>query len=194
VTEAFRLNSAAIETEERKGYLYVRVHGELSTVADVERAVVHLRDRMDQAGTKKLHIDVRQLRIPLPDDACHAAWQFIHARDYTILACTLPEETGDMMVTRMNMTGLSASLPFRAFSNIVEAHRWLELRPSGVRRVSSVSIPAVSPPTSLSQQIGAVRSVSTGTSQTIAPASSTSETTPPPPSPRKKPPTIPPAR
>lgn len=192
MTDEWRLNSALIEVEERKGYLYVRVHGEISTVAEVERAVDYVRARMDQVGTKKLHLDARQLRLPLPDDACHAAWQFIHGKHYTTLACTLPEDGGDLMVTRMNMTGVSSGLPFRAFSNIVEAHRWLELRPSGIRRVSTMSLPA------MSSEASSARTYSTGTMAAASAAASAAPevtpTSPPPPSIAKKPPSIPPLR
>ncbi|NUP14064.1 MAG: hypothetical protein HOW73_49155 [Polyangiaceae bacterium] len=185
MNEPRRLNNAQLEAEERKGYVYVRFHGEIQTVSDVERAIGFLRERMDLAGTKKLHLDMRQFKVPMADEACQAAWQYIHAREYTILACTLPEDTGDMMVTRMNMTGLAASLPFRAFSNIVDAHRWLELRPSGIQqRPSTMSMPVPS----MSQQMAAVRAAASGTNGGNAP------TTPPPPSPRKKPPSIPPTR
>lgn len=139
------LGNGHLEAEERKGYLYVRLTGELPSVGEVERVIGFVRDRMAQASIKKLLLDVRQLRLPLPDAACQAAWQFIHAKEYGNLACTFGEETGDLLVTRINMTGLSASLPFRAFANIVDAHRWLELRPSGIhRRMSSMAMPAVS--------------------------------------------------
>ncbi len=150
--EEWELGQGRMETEERKGYLYVRLRGEILTVSDVERGVLILRDRMmdgvdGRLDTKKLLFDLRQLSLPLPDDACHAAWDFIHAREYAMLACAMPEAASDLMMTRMNMTGLSESLPFRVFPSIVEAHRWLDFRPSGIhRRPSSFGMSAVTPP------------------------------------------------
>ncbi|HRK79412.1 MAG TPA: hypothetical protein PLQ95_12825, partial [Thiobacillus sp.] len=134
VSDGWRVNNAHVEVESRRAYLYVRTQGALDTVSDVEQVVVIMRDRMVHASLRKLLVDLRQVVIPMPDDACHAAWQFVHGRDYELLACALPEDAGNLMVTRINMTGVSSGLPFRAFANVVDAHRWLDLKPSGLHR------------------------------------------------------------
>lgn len=146
MSEVFRLSNAHLEIEERKGYLFARVRGLLATAAEVGRTTTLVRDALNKMPERRLLIDAQQLDLPLPDPACHAAWEFIHAKDYSMLACTLPHEPGDLTVTRMNMTGLSSGLPLRAFSNILDAHRWLDLRPSGIHRRPSSMLPIPTDP------------------------------------------------
>lgn len=185
MTEAWTHNNARVEAEERKGYLYVRANGYVATPNDVERATLYLHDRMEAAGTRKMLLDLRALELPMPDEACHTAWQFVHAREYELLAFALPEEQADLMVTRMNMTGVSSGLPFRAFTSIVEAHRWLDQRNSGmIRRVSTTSFPAVA-------QASSIPPVGIQSATSLAPDELPS-TNPPPPN--KKRSTIPPGR
>lgn len=177
MSEIYRLSNAHLELEERKGYLFARVRGLLVTAAEVGRAASLVRDAMTKFGERRLLIDAQQLDLPLPDPACHAAWEFIHAKDYTMLACTLPLEPGDLMVTRMNMTSLSSGLPLRAFSNILDAHRWLDLRPSGIHRRPSSMLPIpdqghyVASSSSSSSQFPATRSAPAGKKRPSEPPS-----------------------
>ncbi len=132
------------EVEERKGYVLIRVSGSLPTEADVDRLAAFISDALERTGLRKLLMDARLLEVPFPDDACHHAWEWIHARRYDQLACVMPP-TADLVLTRLNMTGVSSGLPFRAFGTVVDAHRWLEMRLSGVhRRPSSSLIPVAS--------------------------------------------------
>lgn len=183
---AWSHNNAQVEAEERKGYLYVRAHGSLSTPEQVESVVVYLQDRMVAAGTRKLLLDLRALELPLPDEACHAAWSFVHGREYALIALALPEEQADLLVTRMNMTGVSSNLPCRAFTTIVEAHRWLDQRNSGVlRRVSTsfatagLNLSSTAPPPAI---------------QTVAPLAQNELPSTNPPPPNKRRPSVPPGR
>ena len=136
--------ATTFDVEERKGYVLIRVTGSLPTEADVDRLAAFISDALERTGLRKLLIDARALEMPFPDDACHHAWEWIHARRYDQLACVVPP-AADLVLTRLNMTGVSSGLPFRAFPTVVDAHRWLELRLSGVhRRPSSSMIPIAS--------------------------------------------------
>jgi len=148
---------ADFDLEERKGYALIRVRGALPTEADVDRLAMFIADAIERTGLRKLLIDARALEVPFPDDACHHAWEWIHARRYDQLACVMPP-AADLIITRLNMTGVSSGLPFRAFPTVVDAHRWLELRLSGVhRRPSSSMIPVAmkksDPPPSVSSRV-----------------------------------------
>ncbi|MBL8740397.1 MAG: hypothetical protein JNK04_04865, partial [Myxococcales bacterium] len=127
--ESLNLNraeeAAHFDLEERKGYLLIRASGTLPTEADVDRLAAFISDAVERTGLRKLLIDARALEVPFPDDACHHAWEWIHARRYDQLACVMPA-AADLVLTRLNMTGVSSGLPFRAFATVVDAHRWLE--------------------------------------------------------------------
>jgi hypothetical protein len=143
--ESLNLNGAEeqahFDLEERKGYILIRVSGALATEAEVDRLAAFIADAFERTGFRKLLVDARTLEVPFPDDACHHAWEWIHARRYDQLACVMPP-AADLVLTRLNMTGVSSGLPFRAFPTVVDAHRWLDLRLSGVhRRPSSSMIP-----------------------------------------------------
>ena len=132
---------ARFDLEERKGYILIRVSGTLPTEADVDRLAAFVSTAVERTGSRKLLLDARTLEVPFPDDACHRAWEWIHARRYDQLACVMPP-AADLVLTRLNMTGVSSGLPFRAFPTVVDAHRWLDQRLSGVhRRPSSSMIP-----------------------------------------------------
>ena len=136
---------AHVEVEERKGYVLIRVSGALPTEVEVDRLSAFISDTIERTGLRKLLIDARALEVPFPDDACHRAWEWIHARRYDQLACVMPAAS-DLVLTRLNMTGVSSGLPFRAFPSVIDAHRWLEMKLSGVhRRPSSSMIPAQKP-------------------------------------------------
>lgn len=138
---------ACFDLEARKGYIIIRVSGTLPTEAEVDRLAAFISDAVERTGLRKLLIDARTLEVPFPDDACHHAWEWIHARRYDQLACVMPA-TADLVLTRLNMTGVSSGLPFRAFATVVDAHRWLDMRLSGIHRRPSSSMIPVAPTTS----------------------------------------------
>lgn len=152
--DTFQLNQVRLELEERKTYLYVRISGELATPEEVERVAARMSWWLEKQQLTRLLADARELNVPLPDEACHATWEWIHARRYEQFATVLPAAAANLVLTRMNMTSVSSGVPFRAFASVVDAHRWLDPRMSGVIRRSSSVMPALTegsgsePPTS----------------------------------------------
>lgn len=144
--DTFQLNRVRLELEERKTYLYVRVSGELSSPEEVERVAARMSWWMEKQQLTRVLADARELNVPLPDEACHATWEWIHARRYEQFATVLPAAAADLVLTRMNMTSVSSGLPFRGFASVVDAHRWLDPRLSGVMRRSSSISPSTVPP------------------------------------------------
>lgn len=135
-----------VDVEERRGYLMVRVAGKVLVEDHIDLIAARMREAGDATGTRKLLLDGRALTIPFPDDACHRAWEWLHEKRYDQLACVLPE-SAELLTTRINMAAISGVLPLRAFTTTLEAHRWLDLRLSGVHRKPSTSmLPAVREP------------------------------------------------
>lgn len=134
--------STLVETnvvvEERRGFLFVTPTPHFRTVGEIDRGLLTIRSAMEQRAMDRLLVDCRLLTLPLPDDACQRVWEIIHDKQYAWLALLLPASE-DLMLTRINMTALSSNLPFRAFTGVMEAHRWLENRLSGIRRSSTFS-------------------------------------------------------
>lgn len=144
--DTFQLNLVRLELEERRTYIYARVSGELVTPEEVERVAARIGWWMEKQQLTRVLADARELNVPLPDEACHAVWEWIHARRYEQFATVLPAAAADLVLTRMNMTSVSSGLPFRGFASVVDAHRWLDPRMSGVMRRSSSISPSIAPP------------------------------------------------
>jgi hypothetical protein len=167
--EEYLLSGARLKLEQRKGYIHLSLTGLLPGVDSV-RALGTLVERiMEKTGVRRVLFDARGLGHELAPDACDEAWAWLGARLYGQMAVVLPASSAELGLTRFNMTGLSSQLPLRAFLAVMDAHRWLDLRLSGERRLSQMGIPAVKtvpPPPNVASSAGTVR-----TGETDAPPS-----------------------
>jgi hypothetical protein len=132
-----------VEVEPRRGYLHLVLRGDVET----PDAALHLGALavrvMERHETPRLLVDARA--VPeLPKEACDAGWAWLAEGACRQLAWVIPAGAdAEMNVTRINMMAVSSSLPIRAFSAIIDAHRWLDAKQPD-RRLSSV-IGAVRP-------------------------------------------------
>jgi hypothetical protein len=141
--DEYLLSGARLKLEQRKGYIHLSLNGTLPGVGGV-RALGTLVERlMEKTGVRRVLFDARGLAHDLAPDACDEAWAWLGARLYGQMAVVLPASSAELGLTRFNMTGLSSQLPLRAFLNVMDGHRWLDLRMSGERRLSQMGIPAV---------------------------------------------------
>lgn len=141
--DEYLLNGARLKLEQRKGYIHLSLTGLLPGVDSV-RALGTLVERlMEKTAVRRVLFDARGLGHDLAPDACDEAWAWLGARLYAQMAVVLPATSAELGLTRFNMTGLSSQLPLRAFLAVMDAHRWLDLRLSGERRLSQMGIPAV---------------------------------------------------
>lgn len=141
--DEYLLNGARLKLEQRKGYIHLSLTGLLPGVDNV-RALGTLVERiMERTAVRRVLFDARGLGHDLAPDACDEAWAWLGARLYAQMAVVLPASSAELGLTRFNMTGLSSQLPLRAFLAVMDAHRWLDLRMSGERRLSQMGIPAV---------------------------------------------------
>ncbi len=133
--EVYELARTRIEVEPRRGYLHAVLRGECASVDDVLDLSNLAQRVMDRHDTRRLLVDARTLPDHLPTDACTAALEWLGGGLCRQLAWVVPSGgdpgTNELAVTRINMTSLSSALPLRAFGAIIEAHRWLDARPSG---------------------------------------------------------------
>jgi hypothetical protein len=141
--DEYQLSGARLKLEQRKGYIHLSLTGLVPALESV-RALGTLVERiMEKTGVRRVLFDARGLGHDLAPDACDEAWAWLGARLYAQMAVVLPASSAELGLTRFNMTGLSSQLPLRAFLNVMDAHRWLDLRMSGERRLSQMGIPAV---------------------------------------------------
>ncbi|NUO48959.1 MAG: hypothetical protein HOV80_08900 [Polyangiaceae bacterium] len=141
--DEYLLSGARLKLEQRKGYIHLSLTG-LLTGVDSVRALGTLVERiMEKTTVRRVLFDARGLGHDLAPDACDEAWAWLGARLYAQMAVVLPASSAELGLTRFNMTGLSSQLPLRAFLAVMDAHRWLDLRMSGERRLSQMGIPAV---------------------------------------------------
>jgi hypothetical protein len=170
--EEYLLSGARLKLEQRKEYIHLSLTGALPAVDSV-RALGTLVERiMEKTGVRRVLFDARGLGQELATDACDEAWAWLGARLYGQMAVVLPASSAELGLTRFNMTGLSSQLPLRAFLAVMDAHRWLDLRLSGERRLSQMGIPAVKsvpPPPHVASNSGATRTGDTDAPPTQRP-------------------------
>jgi len=141
--EELPLNGARLTLEQRKGYLHLSLTGVVLTVTDVRALGTTLERVMEKTGVRRLLFDARGLEEDVPPPACEEVWAWLGARLYAQMAVILPATSAELGLTRFNMTGVSSQLPLRGFLNVMDGHRWLDMRMSGERRLSQIGIPAV---------------------------------------------------
>jgi hypothetical protein len=141
--DEYLLSGSRLKLDQRKGYLLLSLTGSLGSVEDVRALGTLLERIMEKSAVRRLLFDARGLLNELAVDACDEVWAWLGARLYAQMAVVLPASSAELGLTRFNMTGLSSQLPLRAFLNVMDGHRWLDLRLSGERRLSQIGIPAV---------------------------------------------------
>jgi hypothetical protein len=144
--DEYPLRGGRFEVEARKGYLLMAVHGELDAVEDITHLGAVIERVMDRTAVRRILFDARGLLRELPQDACDAVWAWLGARTYFQMAVVLPGALATLGLARFNMMGLSSNLPLRAFATVMDAHRWLDMRVSGERRVSTQTMKAATVP------------------------------------------------
>lgn len=137
------LNGSRLTLEQRKGYLHLSLSGDIATAHDARALGNALERAMERLGVRRLLFDARGLDREIASDPCAEIWVWLSARLYVQMAVVLPASSAELGLTRFNMTGLSSQLPLRGFLNVMDAHRWLDTRMSGERRLSQMGIPAV---------------------------------------------------
>lgn len=137
------LNGSRLTLEQRKGYLHLYLGGLVVTAHDVRGLGTAVERSMERFGVRRILFDARGLEQEVPPPACEEVWAWLGARLYAQMAVVLPGTSAELSLTRFNMTGVSSQLPLRGFLTVMDAHRWLDTRMSGERRMSQLGIPAV---------------------------------------------------
>jgi hypothetical protein len=139
MAESYRLTSSRIHVEVRDGYIHVVAVGLLRSLYEVEEHAVLMDKLMATHGTRRALIDARgQTGEPEPEVRA-AAWDWFRSeRSFDLVGYVVPE-SAQLKATRVNMTALSLSMNLRAFTTVIEAHRFLTMR----RARSTGSFPAV---------------------------------------------------
>lgn len=143
--ETITLSSGRVVIEARPGYLLVTEHGWLAIETDVRR----LAAAIDAALGGKPRRVLLDERLGAPDvrpAAVQAAFdRWLASAGFDAVALVLPD---DLAITAINMRGVAAGAPVRAFTTTREAHQWLSrIRPSttlpaiGAERTEKKTLP-----------------------------------------------------
>lgn len=139
MAESFQLNSSRIHVEVRDGYIHVVAVGTLRSLDEVAEHNRLMEGLMDQFATKRTIIDARgQTEEPAPEVRA-AVWEWFRSdRSFEMVAYVV-SPSDEMKAARVNMTALSLGMNLRAFTSVIEAHRFLTMK----RARSTGSFPAV---------------------------------------------------
>jgi len=120
----FQFSQSSGEIEAHGSYLLTASRGVLATQAEVEQYFRLLREHLERAGVRRLLIDARGQTEQAAPKIREAAWAGLHKLGLERIAYVVGTEEA-LKATRVNMTGISAHVPIRAFPSVLDAHRWL---------------------------------------------------------------------
>lgn len=124
-SETIEIGEASVVVERRRGYLYMRELGTLSSLHLVRSYFDAMDTLITSSGIKRALVDARD-EVPLSDAppvATEAMWDWLAGpRGFEVVAYVLGDP---MVVTRVNMKALSRAARVKAFTDIRLAQQWL---------------------------------------------------------------------
>lgn len=149
-SDTIEIGEARVVVERRRGFLYMRELGTLSSLHEV-RAYFDAMDMViSTSGIKRALVDARD-EAPLqhaPAAATEAMWDWLAGpRGFDVVAYVLGDA---MVVTRVNMKALSRAARVKAFTDIRAAQQWL----MRTRHSSSFPKPTLEPKPELGDETG----------------------------------------
>ena len=142
MASTFQLTSSRIHAEVRDGYVHVVAVGLLRSLDEVVEYNELMERLMADHGTRRAIIDARGQTGEPSAEVRAAVWEWFKSDRSFELVAYVVNESSDMKAARVNMTALSLGMNLRAFTSVIEAHRFLTLR----RSRSTGSFPAVRVP------------------------------------------------
>ena len=141
MAESFQLKNSRIHIDVRDGYMHVVAVGTLRDVDEVKEHNDLMERLIDRYGTRKAIVDARgQTGEPSPEVRA-AVWDWFRSEKAFELVAYVVPDSAEMKAARVNMTALSLGMSLRAFTSVIEAHRFLT-----AKRKSSSTFPAVRDP------------------------------------------------
>lgn len=120
----FTLSRSSGEVEARAGYVFAMSRGVLASTQEVAEYFGLVKQHLDAAHVRRLLMDARgQSDMPSPE-VREAAWSWLKRLNLERVAYVVGTEEA-LKLSRINMTAISSHMPMRAFSSVLEAHRWL---------------------------------------------------------------------
>ncbi len=125
MAESFQLKSSRIHVDVRDGYIHVVAVGILRDLDEVAEHNDLMERLMTTHGTRRTIIDARgQTGEPRPEVRA-AVWDWFRSERAFELVAYVVAENDEMKAARVNMTALSLGMGLRAFTSVIEAHRFL---------------------------------------------------------------------
>lgn len=120
----FQFSRSSGEIEAHGTYLLTASRGVLASLDEVNQYFRLLREHLERAGVRRILIDARGQTEQAEPKVREAAWSGLHKLGLERIAYVVGTEEA-LKATRVNMTGISSHIPIRAFSSVLDAHRWL---------------------------------------------------------------------
>jgi hypothetical protein len=143
MADSFVLRNSRIHVDVRDGYIHIVAVGHLRDLDEVAEHNDLMERLMAELGTRRAIVDARgQTGEPTPE-VRNAVWEWFRSdRAFELVAYVVPA-SAEMKAARVNMTALSLGMSLRAFTSVIEAHRFLT-----AKRKSSSTFPAARDPKS----------------------------------------------
>jgi hypothetical protein len=123
--ETIHLRNSRLEVDERDGYLHILAVGSMRDLDDVAECNGHFARLMSERATKRALLDARGQETEPHPEVRAAVWEWFKSdRGFDTVAYVVPESEG-MKAARINMTAVAFGMNLRAFTSVVEAHRFL---------------------------------------------------------------------
>lgn len=134
----FTFSRSSGEVELRGGYVFAMARGVLATPQEVSEYFGMVRAHLDAAHVRRLLMDARGQTEQPSAEVRDAAWSWLRRLNLERIAYVVGTEEA-LKLSRINMTAISSHMPMRAFTSVLEAHRWLATTMPGSAPKPSVS-------------------------------------------------------
>lgn len=137
MADSFKLKNSRIHVDVRDGYIHLVAVGVLRDLDEVDEHNRLMEKLIEQYDAHRAIVDARgQTGEPTPEVRA-AVWDWFRSdKSFELVAYVVPD-SAEMKAARVNMTALSLGMSLRAFTSVVEAHRFL------TQKRKSSSFPAV---------------------------------------------------
>jgi hypothetical protein len=128
MAESFKLKSSRIHVDVRDGYIHVVAVGILRDLDEVREHNALMEELMVRHGTRRVIIDARGQTGEPPPEVRAAVWDWFKSERAFELVAYVVGESDEMKAARVNMTALSLGTNLRAFTKVIDAHRFLTMK------------------------------------------------------------------
>ncbi len=142
MADTYKLKSSRIHAEVRDGYIHVVAVGTLRGLDEVAEYNSLMERLILEHGTRRAIIDARGQTGEPSAEVRAAVWDWFKSEKAFELVAYVVQDSAEMKAARVNMTALSLGMNLRAFTSVIEAHRFLTMR----RSKSTGSFPAIRQP------------------------------------------------